>query len=373
MKLPWWFSWPLVYLVFFLPVICFSAEFEDELEKSFSLRSMENLQITNLRGSVTVVGWSQEKIRVKAKRKVLAESVDQAKGIYATAGFRFQAVDGGYELSAEYGKGLGIEERVRERSNPRTSMDMVVYAPAKLKLRVWTMDGPVGIKSWTGAVEVRTATGGIDAEDLRSKSTTLLCSACNILAKNIRGSLRCMSGSGDVKVQDVLSGHIYIETTAGKQYLSSIFGDQLLVSQNGDIDARSLEGRIEFHTQEGRVQIKDGKGFVSGKTTKGAVTLEMLDWKFEDKAFIESLSGDISIVLPLVFSGELDVWSVYGRVKVGFPLQPILLPAVHTAFGVSKEFGPEPANHVRGRVGESTEELRIFSERGNVEVSKGFR
>src|SRR5688500_4174946 len=108
------------------------AEFFDEVEKDFSLRSMADLQVTNLRGGIIINGWPLDTIRVKARRKAIAETEEEAKKLFSNVDFRFRALDDDIELSAEYGRGLDIEQRLRERESPHTSMEMVVYAPAKL-------------------------------------------------------------------------------------------------------------------------------------------------------------------------------------------------------------------------------------------------
>src|SRR6185437_701938 len=51
-----------------------SREFGEEIERDFSLRSIGTLQVTNLRGSITIQGWALDKIRVKAVRRVIASN-----------------------------------------------------------------------------------------------------------------------------------------------------------------------------------------------------------------------------------------------------------------------------------------------------------
>src|SRR4051812_26136582 len=44
-------------------------EFQDEIERDFTLRSTGQLQVTNMRGNIVLQGWSLDKIRVKARRR----------------------------------------------------------------------------------------------------------------------------------------------------------------------------------------------------------------------------------------------------------------------------------------------------------------
>ncbi len=357
-------SWPVFCLsALLLPIgLSHAAVFEDEVERDFAVRSIGQLQITNLRGGITVKGWAQDKIRVNAKRKVQAESADEAKQFFDALDFRYQTSGKDIELSAQYGGGRDIHQRLRERQNPRTSMDMVVLAPANFHLRVWAVDGAVAVTGWNGPLEVRTAKGKIEISDMGSPNASLLCPYCPIRASKIRGSLRCMGGTGNVVVEDAQGDQLFVETSSGNQKLDRIVAQQLYISKSGRIEGRALKGKIEFHSTEGDVEILDASGFASGNTSSGNVRIQMKDWRFEDRALIESVQGSVSVQLPATFSGEVDARSVAGKAKVDFKLKSQYNPNL---------IGPQPANHFRGKVGESDEQLKLFSRDGDVHLLKG--
>ena len=341
------------------------TEFEDELERDFTLRTIGQLQITNMRGNVVVQGWAMDKIRVRATRKAVAATEGEAKSLFSALDFRYQSSQGNIELSAEYGRGLSIEDRLKERENPKTSMEMQVFAPANLSLRVWAVDGNVTVKGWNADLEVRTASGPILAEGLRSPTVSLLCSTCTMQVKSAKKaqSLRCMGGSGAITIQDVAGSQVYAESSSGAIRLAGISGEQLYVSKSGPITGGKLKGRIEFHTLQAPVEIEDSRGFVSGRTETGNIIARMKDWVFSDRALIESVKGSIELDLPQGFSGDVDVWSLSGKANVDFPMTPE---------GVSSTaIGPEPANHLLGRVGTGGGLLKIFSERGDIRVEHG--
>jgi hypothetical protein len=340
-------------------------EFVDELEKDFTLRTIGQLQITNMRGNVVVQGWAMDKIRVRAKRKAMAANEEEAKALFSALDFRYQSSRENIELSAEYGRGLSIEDRLKERENPKTSMEMQIFAPANLKLRVWAVDGSVTVKGWNADLEVRTASGPILAESLRSPTVSLLCSTCAMQVKSARHaqSLRCMGGAGAITIQDVAGSQVYAESSTGAIRLAGVSGEQLYVSKSGPITGGKLRGRIEFHTQQAPVEIEDSRGFLSGRTETGNIIARMKDWVFTDRALIESVQGSIVLDLPQQFSGDVDVWSLSGKANIDFPLTPE---------GVSRaSVGPEPTNHLLGRVGSGGGLLKIFSERGDIRVEHG--
>ena len=346
-----------VVLLFSRPV--FAAEFIDEIERDFTLRSIGRLQVTNLRGGITIQGWALDKVRVKAKRKAIAENDEEAKKLFGALDFRYRVIDKDIELSAEYGRGLDINQRLIERQTPRTSMEMVVMAPASLVLRVLSVDGAVSVREWSGPLEVRTTAGTITIEGIKSPSVSLLCTTCSMKVTDLKGALRCMGDSASIHVKGVSGDQVYVETVSGSQTLSDVKGEQLYVATSGRINGEKLSGRIEFNSQSGDINIADSFGFFSGRTESGNISLKIKEWKFDDKAIIESVKGNVWLGLPAGLSADLELMSVHGAVKNAFKLK-----SLPTAV-----YGPQPANMVRGRVGDGGEQLRVSSINGNVEIA----
>jgi DUF4097 and DUF4098 domain-containing protein YvlB len=139
-----------------------------------------------------------------------------------------------------------------------------------------------------------------------------------------------------------------------------IDGEQLFVSKTGPISGKRLKGHIEFHTQQAPVELVESSGFLSGRTESGNITARMIGWKFSDKALLESGKGSIQLFLPAAFSGDIDLWSVNGKAEISFPFEKTTGPKV----------GPEPPNHLLGRVGEGGEILKILTEKGDIALRK---
>jgi DUF4097 and DUF4098 domain-containing protein YvlB len=345
------------------PVAQGVREFSDEIDRDFNLRSIAQLQLSNLRGNITVIGWSQDKIRIHAHRRVYVESQAAAKTAFSAMDFLFQENDSGVECSARYGRGLQIHERVEERGRPlefQSKMDMTVYAPSKLKAKLWTAAGSASLKNWNNTAELRTVSGDIEADGVTGEKISTLCQNCSVKFHAINGSIRAITDGGNISMADVEGPDVFVESGAGNLSAQDVRGDQIYVTKSGNIRAKELRGHVEFQTQEGSVDIQGLRGFASGKTSSGAIHLRANGWEFHDKAIIESVSGEVVLSLPAEFAAEVDLHSRSGRVECAFPIH----------------YGNQPseASHLMGRIGEQTTDLlRVFSDTGNIRILRLVR
>lgn len=339
-------------------------EVSEEIERIIPLRSKGVLQITNNRGEILITGWSQDKIRIKAIRHTQAATDEEARRLLAAADIRDRVIDGGVEISAEYGKGLTLEERLRERATPRTRLDMVILAPASLQLQIWSTTGKVHVKNWKESIEVRSSSGEISISEIDADNVSVLCPSCPIRLENVKGSVRCQGESGGVELRNVAGSQIFVESDSASLKASEIRGEQLYVSKTGSIELKRVDGRIEFQAQSGAVSVDQGQGFLSGRTTSGDITARMTRWRFEDKAIIESHLGDVNLELPFNFSAELDAHSAAGQLVVELPL---------TRRPGDKRMTVESRSRRVGVVGDGGELLKVFSEKGNVRIARTAR
>ena len=352
----------IVLCVFFTSPFSFSQEFDQEIEKDYPLRSIGKLIVTNPWGDVSVQGWPFDKIRIKFKKKVQAENLEKAKSYFDSVHYSFHSSERNIEISTQYSSELNIAERLNEKAHSKISMDMILLAPANLNLRIWTTSGKINLKSWGSSSELRSNSGSIRVDGVKSNILSILCASCPIQVKNIESSLRCVGGSGPLDLHTIRGKNIYAETDTAFLKVSRVQGDQLYISKTGQIDGQFLTGKIQFHNKSGSVQLREISGFLSGSAEKGSISASIKEWEFLDKAIIESVQGNIDLVLPRHFSGDVDLKSVTGKVAIDFPVE-ILQDLIQA--------GPEPVNHLVGKIRDGGELLKIFTENGNIHVFKG--
>lgn len=347
------------------PVEVGPKEYTDKVRRNYHLRSLGTLNVTNRRGSIQVQGWPLDKLRVDAIRTATASSAGEARELLASADVAFREVDGEIELSADYGKGLELQEKLKERKNPQAKIDLVIRAPSSLKLKVWAVDHAVSVEDWNEDVHIRSTSGTIQIENVNTDRVSMTCSECRILGRNLKSSVHCVGGSQGVDLSQVKGKDIYVETQTGDQKISAATGSLFLISKEGKISGKTLEGTIEFRNQIGAVEIEESLGSVHGKTISGPVKIQLRKWMGSGKSLLETEKGPIELQLPKRFSGDLFAKSTLGTTEVEFSLKPL------TEAWEARRVGPFPANHIMGRIGNGGEILEVSSEEGNIQILKG--
>lgn len=353
MKVAWIF--PAVAAVFSGAASAQSV-FESSIQRDFVLRQLGGLRITNARGPIEVHGWSMDKLRVKAIRRVRAADEAQARRIFESLEISFANSSNEIELSADYDRGLTLGERLQRREGGQESMELIVFAPAKLNLGIWAVDGQVRVKDWGASLEVRSGRGNLELTDVAGERVSAVCTECGLRASNVRGKLVCSVIHGSVEISNVEGPEVFVETTGAPIRSSNVRGSQTYVSKAGAIEGSRLSGKIQFQTDSGDVRISAADGFVSGRTASGLIDVNVEAWRFlEDKAIIESHRGSVSFGLPAGFSAELDLWAGQGQPRLeGFSLQQ---PRVQ---------GASSAGRLRGQVGAGGELFQVRSREASV-------
>lgn len=336
--------------------------YQQEVFRDYPLRSLGDLELSNRRGKIHVSGWVQDRIRIRAVKRVLASSVGGAQKRFQTIELEVVEQGGQIRLSAQYGVGLEIKEKLRERRLAKAEVDLYIQAPAGLPLRIWGVDQEISIDFWKAPILIRSTAGEISIKNVKSSMMTVACQSCDISGEKLSGEIRFMGGTGRVQVKKAKAKSLFVETTLGNIELEQVAGKQVLVTKHGRMKGVGVSGRVEFQSLSGDVIFEKSTGFASGSTISGKVRLEFLDWTFHDRAFFETRSGDIQLRFPSGFSGEVDLNTQQGELFVEFPL---LKNSGKTAYG------PEPINIQRGQIGERSDQLKVSSQLGSIWILKG--
>ncbi len=339
-------------------------EYTDSRESIFSIRSNAPLEISNRRGGIEVVGWSQDKIKVIAVKKTRAHTLAEAQTLMDIAQPRYIEHGGWIELSAHYGGNLDIKERLKERAGPRVSMDLLIYAPVHLKLTLFGIDHRLKVHNWKNNISLRSTSSNVELSRVEAKEVQITCPKCALSVSDVKGSLKCYGGTQKITLNKIAGQDIYAETSSGAVELEDIEGKQMYVSKSGRINGTRLRGTIDFQTLTGHVKFHLTDGPVSGKTEIGNVDIQSVGWDGRGRSVIESIAGEINLILPARFSAEVEIVSQLEAPTIEFP--------VHFD-SKTQQKDIRTLKHVKGRIGYDLESgyLKVESPNGKIRLKKG--
>lgn len=337
-----------------------SGEFYvSEEQKSFPLRSIKSLHVVNRIGSIKLVGWAHDRISVQLKKKVTAESKEEADLLFEKMGVRVTDQAGKIELTALYQAGQNLKSRIDSTSNQNEILDLEISAPSRMLLSVWTKDATVLVDSWKNNVELRGYSGAMTLNDITADQINATCFHCPVSLKKIKGNLRVSTQTEAIHAQDVNSMKAYFESTEGDILLSSFEGNVLLFSKSGNIKGDQLKGSILFKSNSGDIRLTGCDGRISGVSVTGDIHSQFNRVELLDKTFLETQSGNIDLNLPKNASFDLDVSAEKEKLHVGLPLNAI-----------EKSVFENGIYRLKGQLNEGGEDFRIFSVSGVVKINK---
>ncbi len=336
-------------------------EYVEETERDYSLKHLKPLHITNVRGDISVQGWSLDKLRIKLKKKVLTSSPILATRLLSTMDYRYTSDGAILEISSQYGKGLTIEERLKERGRSNVHLEIQVFAPSRLNLHLWAVDGQLSVKNWAGSADLRSRSGGVKVDQFKGEQISLICESCSARFSHVKGSVQSLTGKGISELSHVRGKRIYVETVDGAIQAKDVSGDQLYSSRSGLIQGDVLQGKVEFNAESSNISLERLDGFLSGYLEKGSVKAQVNRWAPKDQATIETVAASVELLLPVSFSANLDLWSKQGSIEVKYPVVPA---------GDTFASGPTQEARLLGRVRDGGELFRIFSEVGSISLRR---
>lgn len=337
-----------------------AAEFVQETEKEFPIRSKGGLSITNPIGDITLKGWAQDKIRVHLRKLIEAKDSAEADKKFETLTYRYVNGEQGVEISTQYGSSLAIEDPNKKRKGS-ARISLTIFAPSKMVAKLWGIEGSLEIKNWNSDVHIRLKTGHIVAENINASQFASVCPQCQIILRNIRGSLRCVTEKGSVSVEKVNGENIFIETDSGAISLNEAVGNQTVLSRAGEIQGLHLDGDISFRSTQSNVTLNDVSGSVSGVSGSGNISIRISKWNSEEQSSLETQTGRIQVALPKAFSADIDFSTEKGILTSSFPIDATAVGEIALVAG---------GKSARGRIKDGGGLFKLASKSGDLVVIK---
>ena len=166
--------------------------------------------------------------------------------------------------------------------------------------------------------------------------------------------LRVLSGNGEVMVSGA-TAEVEAASGNGAVSVASSGGPVRASSGNGDIDVSQAGGEVTARSGNGDVRVTTRSGPVSAYTGNGSIDARMAALTGAEDMSFRTGNGDITVMLPANFEGEVDARLPNGRLESDFPLR------------VEGRLDPR---RLRATIGRGGRRISIMSGSGGAEIRK---
>ena len=236
------------------------ATAETRVDETRALAADGYLEISNVAGSLTIVGWDRDEVKISG---TLEDDVEEL------------------EIEEE-GRGLSITVRVPRRIRPSDEVEAVleVRIPRGCRLEAGTVSADVSLEDFEGEAEIGTVSGMI----------------------NVR------KGPSTMEISTV-SGPVEIRSETRDLSVETVSGSVVLARSRGDLELATISGSIELADAE---LDNFSFGSISGGLELTGALPDRARWS------LESHSAEIVLKLPADTSADFDVATFNGDVRNGF-------------------------------------------------------
>jgi hypothetical protein len=293
----------------------------EQIDKSLTLDNVKNVNIENLRGKVTVIGWDKTTIAVKG------ELEDDAEGL----------------IFKQNGSSVKIKVELEKRNNHfwgnnGKGSTLTIHMPKNIRVSFEGVSSDVDFENLHASAEGKTVSGDINAENMSKR-------------------IEMVSVSGDIDTK-ALSGKISLSSVSGSIKDRQSSGRLSLRVVSGEIDSQSAAKEVVIENVSGDIQVALNK---------------------VDELTVSNVSGDFSGSLSLNDGGSIKMSSVSG----GLALK--LQKNVQASFRLSASAGGDivnritdqkakeakygPSSKLRFETGSANARVRASTVSGEIEVS----
>jgi len=230
----------------------------EKIEQSLALNGATHVNVENMMGEVTMIGWGKDQVSVHG------ELAEKANGLI-------------FERSGTY---INIKVDMPRHMNngwhDNGSM-LDIKLPQQVKLSFNGVSSDVDVRNIMESVDIRTVSG-------------------NIHARNLTQRIELNSVSGDIASRD-LSGEVALSTVSG------------------DINDENSTGSLHIKSVSGRLSSESSANEVFANSVSGEIDLELAK---TDELSVSTVSGDVKVRLALNDDGLLKMSSVSGDININF-------------------------------------------------------
>lgn len=271
--------------------IAAAAPAQQRIDERIATSPTGTVEVVNTSGSVRVVGWNRNEIRVTG---TLGEGTERL------------------QISPE-GDRTTVRVVLPRRGRNVQSSDLEVRVPARKNVVVRTVSAGVRVSDVQESVEARSVSGAVDVSGRPRDVIALSRSGAVVVAANT-GSVQAESTSGAVQVRGNASRGVEASSVSGAVDVSAVTPEVRAKSVSGAVRVRDARGRVTVSTVSGRAAV-EGRGLESGsvETVTGNVRMAATPTR-TGTVRLQSHSGNVELALPRGTPADFDVSSFSGRI-----------------------------------------------------------
>lgn len=248
------------------------------------------VEVHNVAGSVRVVPWNRNEVRVTGELGRGTERVD---------------------LSSSGQRTVVRVVLPRNGRNVRGS-DIEVRVPARSALAVHAVSSDVEVEGLTGRVEANSVSGDVriagSPEEVQAESrsgeVTLEVRADRVIAKSVSGDVNVEGEVRRALTAETVSGNVTVEAATPEARVTSVSGEVTVGPLTGSANVSAVSGdvRLSGRNIRGKVTTVSGNIFLHGELARDGLTE------------LEAHSGDIHLDVARGTAVEVDATTFSGEV-----------------------------------------------------------
>jgi DUF4097 and DUF4098 domain-containing protein YvlB len=296
-------------------------EFTEQLEQPWA--STDRLDLSNLRGNVTVTAAAAPQLRIGVRKRFCAPNPAEAETLNQNIHPVLDRTSDGYQFRLE---GLGTTEH-----SPLVRTDLDVQLPAARELVIGTRRGDVTLRGLTGNVTLRVQSGDVIVENIKG-DVSLDVRHSDVTVADVSGAVRVDGRGGEVEVRNVSGAAAILGEYGGPIRLAAVQGPARFESRRTRFSASKIDG--EFTTSggfrlrgvPGDVQLETKDYDIVAEEVTGEIKIENRNGPVRVQVpraprypiSIETRNGDIELILPADSGFKIDASARDGEIESDF-------------------------------------------------------
>jgi DUF4097 and DUF4098 domain-containing protein YvlB len=280
----------------------------DEVDKRLDAASDGVVSISNISGTIEVIGWSRNEVEVTG---------DLGKDV---AELIFERDGNEIEITVRPPKDEDHDEGGYHHGSHSISSDLVINVPVKSSIEIVGVSTDINIQNILGEQHVQTVSGDIESE-IRAADVEIqtVSGDVEVQGDDVAGHCQLGSVSGDVEAQN-LAGNVVADTVSGdltivnssfeRVKMKTVNGDVIfesglldggsfgLQTHNGDVDINFTDGisaRFSIETFNGDINNCFGPEPVEVSEHMPGAELKFKEGKGEGRVTIHTFNGDLRL------------------------------------------------------------------------------